>query len=150
MNRTKDSAAPETRGSDPAEARARRLERVVGTIRGVRWVLDERGNTLAVSDPVGALLGLPPAEIIAGGSERFWSRIHDADRDMVAHALAAMFEGTRAFDVEFRERFVKAREPQSRVDHLIYINIAFRRRSRACKIGHILCNLPDPLNLSRD
>ena len=102
MVRTKDSAARDTRGSDPAEARARRLERVVGTIRAVLWMLDERGNTLAVTDPVGALLGLPPAEIIAGGSQRFWSRIHDAERDMVADAFAAMFEGTRAFDVEFR------------------------------------------------
>jgi PAS domain S-box-containing protein len=102
MVSTFECTAVDVQPLESNEARAKRLVRVLGTIRTVLWMVDEEGSSLAVSDPVHALLGLTPAEIIAGGSALWWSLVHDDEREAVADALEGFFQGRRCFDVEFR------------------------------------------------
>ena len=87
------------RGYTASEEQYRSL---VASIPDAVWKVDREGNLTFMSPQVESILGYSMAEFYQQRASIWINSIHKDDRQRVKHALQALFDDGRPYDVEFR------------------------------------------------
>jgi PAS domain S-box-containing protein len=77
---------------------------LVQNIPDVVWTTDQNGRTAFISSNVKKIYGYTPEEIIEGGDEVWFGRIHPDDIERVKKTYTALFEKEDLFDIEYRTK----------------------------------------------
>jgi len=75
---------------------------LVQNIPDVVWTTDQNGRTAFIGSNVKKIYGYTPEEIIEGGDEVWFGRIHPDDIEIVKKTYIALFEKKDLFDIEYR------------------------------------------------
>lgn len=81
-----------------------RYRRLIENIPTVAWVSDEQGHTVYISPNVEQVYGYTAEEILSGGSELWFKRVHPDDLERLQQAYTALFAQFITFDLEYRIR----------------------------------------------
>jgi PAS domain S-box-containing protein len=79
-----------------------KFRRILFNQPDVAWTADQNGRLRYISPKVDGLLGYGSPELIAGGLEFLFARVHPDDVDSLRHAIHDLFAGHASFDREFR------------------------------------------------
>ena len=77
---------------------------LVQNIPDVVWTTDQNGRTAFISSNVKKIYGYTPEEIIEGGDEVWFGRIHPDDIERVKKTYTELFEKEDLFDIEYRTK----------------------------------------------
>lgn len=66
------------------------------------WRSDAEGNTPFITKPAYGITGFTPEEIMVGGTEIWFDRIHPDDKEAVVEALHCLFEQGTPYEVQYR------------------------------------------------
>jgi two-component system NtrC family sensor kinase len=84
------------------QEREERYRLLVENLPDVAWTTDSTGRTIYISPLVEDIYGFTPEEIVKGGGDIWFSRIHPDDRDSVQSAFEEMLRRGSALDLEYR------------------------------------------------
>jgi len=90
------------KGEAIVKASEEKYRSLVQNIPDVVWTSDQNGRTAFISSNVKKIYGYTPEEIIEGGDEVWFGRIHPDDRERVKKTYTALFEKDDLFDIEYR------------------------------------------------
>ncbi|MHA2425841.1 MAG: PAS domain S-box protein, partial [Candidatus Thorarchaeota archaeon] len=68
----------------------------------VAWTADFEGKSVYVSPNIENVYGFTPEELLNGGSDIWFGRIHEEDREGVREHYAKSFERNEGYDIEYR------------------------------------------------
>ncbi|OLS26733.1 MAG: Sensor histidine kinase TmoS [Candidatus Heimdallarchaeota archaeon LC_3] len=75
---------------------------LIDNIPAVSWISDESGKTIFISSNVYQVYGYSEQEIIKGGEELWFGRIHPDDLESVTNRYQLLFENKDEFNIEYR------------------------------------------------
>jgi PAS domain S-box-containing protein len=84
------------------QEREERYRLLVENLPDVAWTTDSAGHTVYASPQVEDICGFTSEEVIKGGDDIRFGRIHPDDRDSVRSAFERMLRGGGAFDLTYR------------------------------------------------
>ncbi|OLS26739.1 MAG: Stage 0 sporulation protein A [Candidatus Heimdallarchaeota archaeon LC_3] len=79
-----------------------RYSNLIDNIPAVSWISDESGKTIFISSNVYQVYGYSDQEIIEGGEELWFGRIHPDDLESVTNHYQLLFENKSEFNIEYR------------------------------------------------
>jgi len=82
----------------------KRYRLLVENLPSVVWVTDPSGKTVFISHNVEDIYGFTAGEILGGGEEYWFGRIHPDDLEKVKEAFHGLLAHGKRFDVEYRIR----------------------------------------------
>lgn len=79
-----------------------RVRSLVANIPHVTWTSDSEGRSTYISPNIERIYGFTPDEVMQGGENVWFGRIHPDDVEKVRRAYRSLFEDRQMFDVEYR------------------------------------------------
>jgi len=86
------------------QEREERYRLLVENLPDAAWTTDGAGHTVYISPQVEDIYGFTSEEVLAGGDELWFGRVHPDDVERVRTAFERMMDTGSAFDVEYRIR----------------------------------------------
>src|SRR5512137_231486 len=129
------------------QEREERYRLLVENLPDVAWTTDSTGRTVYISPQVEDTYGFTAEEVLAGGDELWFGRVHPDDRARVHAAFEQMMSRGSAFDVEYRiqhkngtyiwlhdRAFARSTKEGRRFAHGIFRDITVFKRAEAALV----------------